>query len=227
MVTTFDVYIETGLKRAVAGALDWPGWCRVGGDEAAALRALVEYGPRYARAIDAARLSFRPPGDVAALRVVERLPGTATTDFGVPHLAPARDSEPFDAAALRRSQAALRACWGAFDDAIAAAQGRELRKGPRGGGRDLEKIVWHVINADAAYLSRLARKFRPDEGTDLAHELGRIRDEMLAALEAGARGETPERGPRGGATWTPRYFTRRVAWHALDHAWEIEDRAIA
>ena len=25
--------------------------------------------------------------------------------------------------------------------------------------------------------------------------------------------------------WSPRYAVRRAAWHVLDHAWEIEDRA--
>jgi hypothetical protein len=24
--------------------------------------------------------------------------------------------------------------------------------------------------------------------------------------------------------WTPRFAVRRSAWHALDHAWELEDR---
>ncbi len=49
---------------------------------------------------------------------------------------------------------------------------------------------------------------------------------MLAGLGAGARGEIPERGSRGGTLWTPRYFVRRVAWHTLDHAWELEDRIV-
>ena len=25
--------------------------------------------------------------------------------------------------------------------------------------------------------------------------------------------------------WPQRYAARRIAWHALDHAWEIEDRS--
>jgi len=40
------------------------------------------------------------------------------------------------------------------------------------------------------------------------------------------RGEIPHQGPRGGALWTPRYFVRRVAWHTVDHLWEIEDRIV-
>ena len=32
--------------------------------------------------------------------------------------------------------------------------------------------------------------------------------------------------PPDGGKWPPRYAARRIAWHALDHAWEIEDRVI-
>jgi hypothetical protein len=27
--------------------------------------------------------------------------------------------------------------------------------------------------------------------------------------------------------WPPRYAAHRIAWHALDHAWEIEDRSVS
>ena len=46
-----EVFVESGKKRTFAGAVYWPGWCRAGRDEAGALRALVEYGPRYARVL--------------------------------------------------------------------------------------------------------------------------------------------------------------------------------
>ena len=41
-----DVYIETGQKRALAVALDWPGWCRSGRDDSSALEALLQAAPR-------------------------------------------------------------------------------------------------------------------------------------------------------------------------------------
>jgi hypothetical protein len=169
---------------------------------------------------------FQAPADVSACAVVERLAGNATTDFGAPDIAPSGDTRPVAAAELRRFQALLQACWRAFDAAARAATGKELRKGPRGGGRELEGVVQHVLGADAGYLTRLAWKVEKGEAASLADELARTRQAILDALAAAARGQVPERGPRGGVRWTPRYFVRRVAWHVLDHVWEIEDRCV-
>ena len=221
----FDVYLEIGKKRTIAGAIEWPGWCRVGRDEDTALQALFDYGPRYGRLLGATSLGFQAPPDRSAFAVVERLEGNATTDFGAPDASPSGDTQPVDTAELQRLQTLLQACWQAFDQAVQAATGKELRKGPRGGGRELDEITRHVLGADASYLARLAWKFKPDEAAQLDDELGRSRQAILDALAAAAQGELPTHGPRGGAIWTPRYFVRRVSWHVLDHAWEIEDRA--
>jgi hypothetical protein len=220
------VYLEVGRKRTIAGALDWPGWCRGGRDEASALAALVEYAPRYAEVVSKTRLAFTPPGDPGAFAVAERLKGTSTTDFGAPAVAPEQDATPFDEAERRRSETILAAIWRAFDRAIRAAEGRELRKGPRGGGRDRDSIVRHVLGADAGYLRSLGQKFSQTDSVPLADDLERTRAAIRAALVAGALGEIPEKGPRGGKIWTPRYYVRRAAWHCLDHAWEIEDRIL-
>jgi DinB family protein len=220
-----DVYLEVGKKRAFAGALDWPGYVRRGTDETSALEALVGAAPRYARALRGTRLGFDRPSDVSSLRVVERLPGDATTDFGAPGAAPSVDGKPVGAAELRRFGTILRSTWRAFDRAVESAKGRRLRTGPRGGGRSLDKIVEHLIDADGGYLNALGWKHR---GTDRnrAPRLDATRKAILEGLAAAAGGKIPRRGPRGGVRWSPRYFVRRVAWHALDHAWEIEDRAI-
>src|SRR5712691_9655500 len=149
-----EVYLEVGRKRAFAGALDWPGWCRSGRNEEAALEALAAFGPRYAKAMGArAAKGFAAPTDASSLRVVERLEGDATTDFGAPSIAPSADDRPLDDAELDRQVSLLRACWAALDRAARAARGKELRKGPRGGGRELDAIVRHVLGADAGYLS--------------------------------------------------------------------------
>ncbi|MEJ2711446.1 MAG: hypothetical protein P8074_27815, partial [Anaerolineales bacterium] len=165
-----------------AGALDWPGWSRSGRDEDAALEALLAYGPRYERAIQPAQLGFHSPQDVNALVVSERLEGNSTTDFGAPAIAPAIDADPVDPSELHRFQALLQACWQAFEAAVEQAKGKELRKGPRGGGRDLDKIVAHVLGAESAYLSRLGWKFKLNEETAADEELNRIQEEISKAL---------------------------------------------
>lgn len=219
------VYLEIGKKRTFAGAIDWPGWCRSGRDEGSALQALFDYGPRYARVLSTARLGYQAPGDLSDFVVIERLEGNATTDFGAPAVAPSSDARPVDDAEMRRLQALLEACWQAFDSAVRGAKGKDLRKGPRGGGRDLEGIVQHVLGGNAGYLAQLGWKFKKDAENDLDAELSQTRQAVLKALESAARGEIPERGPRGGVRWAPRYFVRRAAWHVLDHVWEIEDRS--
>ncbi|MCL4298337.1 MAG: hypothetical protein KJ077_21550 [Anaerolineae bacterium] len=221
-----SVYLEIGQKRTFAGAVDWPGWCRSGRDEAAALQALLDSGPRYARILRSARLGFQAPTDESAFTVIERLEGDSTTDFGAPSIAPSSDAQPVDDAELEHLQKLLKACWQAFDAAVQTASGKELRKGPRGGGRDVEGIARHVLGAEAGYLSALGWKLKQGEADELSEELARTRQAVLDALAAAAHGEIPERGPRGGVRWTPRYFVRREAWHVLDHVWEIEDRLL-
>lgn len=225
--TTKDVqvYTETGQKRTFAGVLDWPGWCRSDRDEAAALQTLFDYLPRYARVLKAAGITFAEP-DSADFKIVERLKGDATTDFGAPGFPPAYDAAPTDAALLKHLQAILRACWAAFDRAADAADGKDLRKGPRGGGRDLGKIVRHVHESQHGYLGKLPWKRQKPQGGNLAEEIAHQRDEVIAALEEASKEGAPIYGPRGGLLWTPRYFVRREAWHVLDHTWEIEDRVI-
>jgi hypothetical protein len=221
---TIEVYLEIGKKRTFAGAIDWPGWCRSGRDEDAALHALADSGPHFARVLHAAQIPFHAPAAASAFAVVERLEGNMTTDFGAPDATPSCDMRPVDDAELRRFQTLLHAYWQVFDATVQTASGKQLRKGPRGGGRDLDGIVRHVLGAEQGYLARLAWKREQRAAEDLREELGRTRQAVLDALAAAVRGELPARGPRGGVIWTPRYFVRRVAWHVLDHAWEIEDR---
>ncbi len=221
-----EVYLEIGEKRTFAGAIEWPGWCRSGRDEASALRALVDYGQRYAHVLRAKQFEFQAPADTSDFNVIERLKGNSTTDFGAPDLAPSADAKAVSEAELQRFEAILKACWQAFDAAVKSAKGKELRKGSRGGGREVEGIIQHVLGSDAGYLSSLGWKIKQDDTVDVSQELKRTRKAILEALTAAAHGEVAERRPRGGIRWKPRYFVRRVAWHVLDHAWEIEDRIL-
>jgi hypothetical protein len=106
---------------------------------------------------------------------------------------------------------------------VKSARGKTLATGPRGGGRSLDAIVTHVIGADAAYLTGVG--WRAPKAAKPAEQLSATREAILAALEASATGQIPPKGPRGGNRWTARYFVRRVAWHVIAHAWEIERRA--
>jgi hypothetical protein len=218
------IFIESGNKRVFAGAVEWPGWCRSGRDDASAIQTLLDYGARYSRVVASARLGFDAPEEASCLRVVERVAGNSTTDFGAPDAPLSSDKDLIDASELRRLQAILESCWAAFDEAVKAAEGRQLRKGPRGGGRDSRGITDHVLMADAAYLKRIGWSVGDLEQGDVADRLSRMRQKILNGLAASVRGELPTKGPRGGKRWAPRFFVRRVAWHAIDHAWEIEDR---
>jgi hypothetical protein len=210
-------YLELGDKRVFACALDWPGWCRSGTTEAAALEALVAYVPRYALVAKRAGLDF--PADVGdRVAVVERLPGSAGTDFGVPSAVAAGDGKPVSAAEAERQVALLRASWAVFDHVVATAPA-ELRKGPRGGGRDRDKIADHVLGAEAAYARKLGIK-QPQPAPDDRAAITALRDAIAAALGAPCDGAALV--PKG---WPPRYAARRIAWHVLDHAWEIQDRS--
>jgi hypothetical protein len=217
-----EAYLEAGSTRVFAGALDWPGWCRSSRHEEDALDALLAYGPRYAKVVRGARITFTAPKRVTSLKVVERLKGDATTDFGAPSIAPSADARPLDARSLTRQRKILEACWAAFDLAVERASGAELRKGPRGGGRELDAIVDHMIGAEGGYGRMIAVTSPSGGGADARDE---VRAAVIDGLGRAVSDGLPEKGPRGGRRWSARYFVRRAAWHVLDHAWEIEDRS--
>jgi hypothetical protein len=216
------VCLEVAPKQAFASALDWPGWCRGGRDEGAALEALAGYAERYAPVAERAGVGF--PSTVA-FDVVERLAGGPTTAFAAPECrrpfpqvtAEAERAEITPAAA-RRLVGLVSAAWTTFDE-VAAASPAELRKGPRGGGRDRDAVIDHVIAAETAYVRKIGVK------------LGRPASDDIAAIEerreaiAAVVGVPSDGSPVVPDGWTRRYAARRIAWHVLEHAWEMEDRA--
>ncbi len=224
MPAALDVYLEVGTKRVFAGAVEWPGWCRGAKTEDSALQALVDYTGRYAKALGSASRGLPRPKNVSDLHVVQRVKGDATTDFGAPGRAPKADGRPLDAGELKGQITLWRACQDAFDAAAAAAKGKELAKGPRGGGRELDAIVAHVLDADGSYLRLIGGRFTPAKGQSAAKAMPEQREVIVEALTASARGAPPAHPRRVDRYWTARYFVRRSAWHALDHAWELEDR---
>ena len=190
------------------------------------MQALFDSGSRYEQILRSTDLGFEAPEKISDFEIVERLDGNSTTDFGAPDKPLERDQEPIESEDLERFQKLLKTCWKAFDQAIKMAEGKELRKGPRGGGRNLGKIIDHVTGADEGYLRSIGWKIENFQKTGPDERLARIRGEILQGFAAAVRGELPTIGPRGGKRWSPRYFVRRVAWHVIDHAWEIEDRIL-
>ena len=211
------MYFEVGSKKVFACALEWPGWCRSAKTEDDALEVLADYAARYAPVAAAAGVRF-PKSAADSFEVVERLAGTTTTDFGAPGEPASADRAPLTKAQAARLAVLVDASW-AFLDRVVAGAPPALRKGPRGGGRDRDKIVDHVIGAEVSYIRKLGLRFR-QPAIDDAGGVAEVRDAILEVLRA-ARAPAPdlEKG------WPYRYVARRIAWHVLDHAWEIEDRS--
>jgi hypothetical protein len=211
---TLRIALEVSAKRTFASALDWPGWSRSGKTDEAAIEALLAYAPRYAPVAKVAGLALGTAFDV---EVVERHEGGSGTDFGIPSQPAKADSRPVGRAEARRLAAIVEAAWAMFDR-VAAGAPAELRKGPRGGGRDRDKMVGHVIEADGAYGREIGLKVKYPPPTDPV-AVQAVRDEILAVLRRPSDGS-----PLADRRWPARYAARRIAWHALDHAWEMQDR---
>jgi hypothetical protein len=212
MSRTLRILVEATPKKAYVSALDWPGLARGAKTEDQAIELLIAALPRYARVARSAGERFDPTD--LDLVVADRVPGDAGTEWGIPSLVVDADREPVDAHEARRLAALVEASWAEFD-AVAAAAPEALRKGPRGGGRDRTKIIEHVDGADGAYAATLGLK----RTAETREQVEALRAAVLDVLRAPSDGS-----PIAGKKWPQRYAARRIAWHALDHAWEIEDR---
>jgi hypothetical protein len=212
------VMLEQGKKkRVVACAFDWPGWdrsARIGED---VLAVLAAYRPRYAGVAEVAGLGseFAATGQ---LDVVERLDGIGMTDYyGVSGRAASPERDPMSDTECERRISLLRAAWVTFDQ-VAAGVSAELRKGPRGGGWDKERIIRHVNGAEIEEFAPKVGVKVPLETRDDAKALHAYRTAFVDGIrQHHAEGE-PAR------SWPLAFLIRRCAWHMLDHAWELRDR---
>ncbi len=194
------VYLESGKRWVFAAAVDWPGWCRRGRGEDAALETLLNYIERY-RQVVGPEFNPSPP------EVIGRVDGGMMVDFGAPGVIGPWDLEPPEPEEASALATVLEASWAAFDQVVAGAP-KLLRKGPRGGGRDRDGIVEHVAEGERSYAGRIG--LRLPKSTPWPER----RVQLGAALRSGSAG-----------AWPTRYAYRRIAWHILDHAWEVEDRS--
>jgi hypothetical protein len=208
-------------KKVAAFAVDWPGWSRGAKAPDAAVELLEAYRDRYrpiAR-IAGMEAEFDRAG---ALEIVEDHVGVGSTDFWGISFAPSSfERAPMPDDELERKVALLEAAWRFFDD-VAARVSPELERGPRGGGRNRDEIVRHVVGNESHDLAKkvgviIAEDLMTPEGVR-AH-----REEYVAAM----RDYNADGRMGRGRNWTIPLLLRHTAYHVLDHAWEMEDKDLS
>ena len=217
-------FIERGpkAKRYVAISIEWPGWERGAKTAELAMEALESYRERYRPIANLAGMESEF-GDAGPLQIVEEKVGTGSTDFwGISFSPSAVEHGPMAEADLRRGLTLLRACWRYFDG-VAARVSPKMRAGPRGGGRDRDRIISHAIRVESEDFARRVG-LRLPEGAALESEgLRQYRDDYLEAIRAYNAGEVAGHM----LTWTLPFLIRHSAYHTLDHAWEMEDKDLS
>ena len=218
---TVRTVVEHGTKdkRSVAFSLDWPGWSRGAKTAELALGTLDAYRARYRPVAELAGLA-REFDAAGALEVVEDRVGTGSTDFwGISFSPSSTEHGPMPEAELERKLTLLQACW-AFFDGVAARVSPEMRKGPRGGGRDRNRIIRHTIRTESEDFAKQVGLRNAEESALTPDGLRRHRETYLAAMRAYNAGEVEHRM----RSWTLPFLIRHSAFHTLDHAWEMEDK---
>ena len=121
---------------------------------------------------------------------------------------------------LARQLSLMQACWAFFDE-VRSRVSAELQQGPRGGGRQRDQIIRHVVRNEqeewgkklGLHVPELPQGVMPtDEG------LSAQRDAYCTAIRVfHAEGKMAR-------TWPLPFLIRHTAYHTLDHTWEMEDK---
>ncbi|HKX76163.1 MAG TPA: hypothetical protein VJR05_12335 [Acidimicrobiia bacterium] len=208
-------------KKVVAFALDWPGWSRGAKTTEQALETFESYRQRYRPIAVEAGLGdeFDAAGPV---EIVEDRIGSGMTDFwGISYSTSSFEQEPMDEVELERKIRLLQACW-TFFDGVASRVSAEMRKGPRGGGRDRDRIIRHTIRNESEDFAKQVGLRIPEEAALTPEGLRTHRETYVEAMRAYNAGE----GKRM-RSWTLPFLIRHSAYHTLDHAWEMEDKDLS
>jgi len=213
------VTLEVGPKgkKVVAVAPDWPGLERGGKTAEAATGTLQSYVPRYRRVAELAGMEAQLAA-MTNVDVVERYAGTGSTDFwGISFAFSSVDQQDMSSEELERELTLMRACWTFFDD-VRARVSDEMRKGPRGGGRDRDTIVLHVLATEQEWANKLGVGTK--QGARITDRRGveTFRDAYCTAIR------TFHSEGKKARTWPLRFLIRHTAYHTMDHAWEMEDK---
>ena len=217
MANELRVTLEIGPrgKKVVAVAPDWPGLERGATTGEAAIERLHSYLPRYAQVAKLAGMATEFAA-ITTVDVVEHYPGTGSTDFwGISFAFSGIDRQDMSSEELERELTLMQACWAFFDD-VRLRVSAEMQTGPRGGGRDRDKIVRHTFGTEQDWAAKVGAL--TPQGAMLTDEgLKAHRDAYRTAIRAfHAEGKMAR-------TWPLRYLIRHTAYHTLDHAWEMED----
>jgi hypothetical protein len=218
------VVLERGPKgrKFVAFAIDWPGWSRGAKTADAAVETLETYRERYRPVAAGASLGdeFEAAGP---LDVFEDRIGTGSVDFwGISFSPSETEHGPMTEEELERKIALLRSCWAYFDE-VAGRVSAEMRKGPRGGGRDRDRIIRHTIRTESEDFAKKVGLRIPEEGALAPGALEEYREDYILAIRAYERGEVDK--PM--KSWTLPFLIRHSAYHTMDHAWEMEDKDLS
>jgi hypothetical protein len=209
-------------KKVAAFAIDWPGWSRGARTGPEAVEVLAAYRDRYRPVAALAGLGdeFDAAGD---LELVEDHVGVGSTDFWGISFAPSSfEQEPMGADELDRKIGLLEASWRYFDD-VAARVSAEMQKGPRGGGRNRDEFVRHALGWERADLAKRVGVVVDPIVPPTPDGFSSHRDDFVAAL----RTYNAEGRMARGRNWTIGLLIRHTAYHALDHAWEMEDKDLS
>jgi hypothetical protein len=218
MAGEMRVTLEIGPKgkKAVAVAPDWPGLERGAKTGEAAIERLFSYLPRYAQVAKLAGMDAEF-ATISSIDVIEHYPGSGSTDFwGISFAFSDIDTQDMSREELARELTLMRACWALFDE-VRSRVSAQMQPGPRGGGRDRDQIVRHVVHTEQDWAKKLGVP-RPDGATLSDEALRAHRDAYCTAIRAFHAERKMAR------TWPLRYLIRHTAYHTLDHAWEMEDR---
>ena len=218
MAHKLRVMLEFGpkMRRVVAVAPDWPGLERGAKTEQAAIERLESYVPRYAVVATLAREGSRFAA-TEGVEVVERYQGTGSTDFwGISFAFSNIDGLAMSSEELKRHVSLMRACWTVFDG-VRERVSAEMKKGPRGGGRDRDRIVLHTLGVEQDWAQKVGVPMPKDMVVTDSDGLMEYRNAYCAAILAFHSEGMAAR------TWPLRFLIRHTAYHTLDHAWEMED----
>lgn len=219
MANELRVTLEVGPKnkKVVAVAPDWPGLERGAKTGEAAIQTLQSYLPRYATVAKLAGMAAEF-ATITNVDVVEQYPGTGSTDFwGISFGFSSIDWQQMSSGDLEREVTLMQACW-TFFDGVRGRVSAEMERGPRGGGRDRDRIVRHVVGVEQDWARKIGVRTPEDAVVTDNDGLKAYRDAYCTAIR------TFHSEGKMARTWPLRYLIRHSAYHSMDHAWEMEDK---